>query len=405
MKILKLHVEGFRSLKDITWEPGNLNVIIGPNASGKSNLLRFLELMSISAKGNLGKYIQTAGGMEPLVWDGSADKIEMELKCSPIEEGRLVERDSLTYGFSIKRIGKTSTYTIEKEQLANYYKVKLGTSNEPFKLLDRQGLKGYVFDEKQHQLLSPEEHIPEDETLLSMARGPFTRNHFITGFGNELASWCIYHDIHVNQDAAIRQPMIARSEKHIERDGQNLTSVLHTLYMTDRQFKKDINDAMKAAFGEDFDELVFPPAADQRIQLKVRLKSLDRELSAADLSDGTLRFLFLLTVLASPSIQPVIAIDEPESCLHPAMFSIIAEYAVEASKRAQIIFTTHSPEFLSAFKEIIPTTTVVQWENGQSVMKVLDGNELEYWLKGYSLGNLFKSGELENLVTNESSKK
>lgn len=105
---------------------------------------------------------------------------------------------------------------------------------------------------------------------------------------------------------------------------------------------------MKAAYGDDFEELVFPPAADQRIQLRVRWKSLKREQTAADLSDGTLRFLFLLTVLASPSPAALVAIDEPETGLHPAMLPIVAEYAVDASSRTQVILTTHSPQLLDA---------------------------------------------------------
>ena len=72
----------------------------------------------------------------------------------------------------------------------------------------------------------------------------------------------------------IRQPAVTRLEKRIESDGQNLISVLHTLYTGDRDFKREINAAMKAAFGDDFEELVFPPAADQQIQLRVRWKSL-----------------------------------------------------------------------------------------------------------------------------------
>jgi predicted ATPase len=72
MKILQLDIEGFRSLKKVSWKPGDLNVIIGPNGTGKSNLLRFLELMSVSAQGRLGKYIQALGGMGPIVWDGQS---------------------------------------------------------------------------------------------------------------------------------------------------------------------------------------------------------------------------------------------------------------------------------------------------------------------------------------------
>jgi len=94
----------------------------------------------------------------------------------------------------------------------------------------------------------------------------------------------------------------------------------------------------------------------------------------------------------------VIAIDEPETGLHPAMLPLIAEFAVEASKRAQIIFTTHSPQFLDAFTGVRPTTTVAKWANGETTLHTLDADQLGYWLKEYSLGSLFKSGELEQMA-------
>ena len=155
--------------------------------------------------------------------------------------------------------------------------------------------------------------------------------------------------------------------------------------------------AYPAAFGDDFEELVFPPASDQRIQMRIRWKSLKREQSAAELSDGTLRFLFLLTVLASPSPAPIIAIDEPETGLHPSMLPLVAEYAVDAATRSQVILTTHSPQFLDAFVGNRPTTTVAKWENGETILQTLKGEDLDYWLKEYSLGSLFKSGELEQM--------
>ncbi len=397
MRILRLEIKGFRSLKELEWEPDPLNIVIGPNATGKSNLLRLLELVSVSARGGLGRYVQKWGGMEPLVWDGRAEEIFIRIKASPVEHWRNATTDSLTYGIAMNRLGNTSSYNVAYELLGNFHGVEIGQRSEPFKLLERRYVKGVVFDESERELVAPAEAIIEDETLLSMASGAFWQNRHIPPFRAELAAWCVYHDLHVNADAPIRQPVVARPEKRVDADGQNLISVLHTLYTGDREFKNNVNSAMKAAFGEDYEELVFPPAADQRIQLRIRWKSLRREQSAGDLSDGTLRFLLLLAVLASPTPAPVIAVDEPETGLHPSMLPIIAEYAVDASQRAQVIFTTHSPQFLDAFHETKPSTTVTKWREGQTVLNKLEGESLQYWLKEYSLGSLFNSGELEDM--------
>jgi predicted ATPase len=246
-------------------------------------------------------------------------------------------------------------------------------------------------------LAAPEAAVAEEETLLSMAAGPFTANHQIAQYQREMVLWSVYHDLHTNRDAVIRQPAVATAEKRVAPDGQNLVSVLHTLYQGDREFKREVNTAMRAAFGDEFEELIFPPAADQRIQFRVRWKSLRREQPAADLSDGTLRFLFLLAVLANPDPPPLIAIDEPETGLHPSMLPIIAEYSCDAATRTQVILTTHSPAFLDAFKDITPqpTITAVDWLNGKTDLRVRSGEELEHWLKQYTLGELYRSGELE----------
>lgn len=393
MKITKLNIEGFRSLRDVSWSPGDLNVIIGPNGTGKSNLLRLMELISISAQGRLGKYIQSLGGMDPIVWDGVADSIRFVMETTP-EGGELGPEH---YELELARLGPGSSYKVEKELLINSHKLRRGIERKPFKFLERTGKSAVIFDERERTFATPEEFVSDEESLLSIASGPFISNHFIPPFQRGLASIAVYHDLHTNKDASVRQPAISRMEKRVDPDGQNLITVMHTLYTGDRDFKKDVNYAMQAAFGDDFEELVFPPASDQRIQMRIRWKSLKREQSAAELSDGTLRFLFLLTVLASPSPAPIIAIDEPETGLHPSMLPLIAEYAIDAATRSQVILTTHSPQFLDAFVETIPTTTVAKWQNGETILQTLQGEELKYWLKEYSLGSLFKSGELEQM--------
>lgn len=393
MKIKQLNIDGFRSLKNVNWSPGDLNVVIGSNGTGKSNLLRLLELISVSAQGRLGKYIQALGGMEPIVWDGLATSIKFTLETSPIGG----EIGPEHYELELARLGLGSSYRIDRELLSNSHKLRKKREQKPFKFLERITKNAVVFDENERAFVTAEEFVSDEESLLSILSGPFVSNHFIRPFQKELASIAVYHDLHVNKDAIIRQPSIARLEQRVAPDGQNLISVLHTLYTGDREFKRDINSAMKAAFGDDFDELVFPPASDQKIQLRVRWKTLKREQSATELSDGTLRFLFLLTVLASPSPAPIIAIDEPETGLHPSMLPLIAEYAIDASTRSQVILTTHSPQFLDAFGTTRPTTTVAKWENGETILQTLREEDLDYWLKEYSLGTLFRSGELEQM--------
>ena len=401
MKILKIEINGFRSLKNVSFAPADLNVIIGPNGTGKSNLLRMLELVSISAQGRLGKYVQHSGGMAPLVWDGISEGICFDIKSSQLLPLWAANGNRLTYGVELARLGRTGAYAIGEEKLLYFHRRNPEEKGEPFAILDRQKMSARIFDENRKEWIAPEESLLEEETLLSQTAGPFTINQHIPIFRQQLSEWRIYHDLDVSPSAGLRQPAVARLEKRVDPDGQNLISVLHTLYTGDRDFKKDIDLAMGAAFGDDYDELVFPPAADQRIQLRVRWKSLQREQTAADLSDGTLRFLFLLSVLASPSPAPLIAIDEPETGLHPSMLPIVVEYAVSAAERSQVILTTHSPQFLDAFEETLPTTTVAKWTNGETVLKTLKGEKLARWLNEYSLGTLYRSGELEDMAEEE----
>jgi predicted ATPase len=400
MRIITFSATRYRSLRSVEgWEPGVLNVLIGPNGSGKSNVLRAIDLLSVSAQGRLAKSVQFAGGIEPLLWDGQENDLGLSVKCSPTEQDRDPARESLSYEFRLARLGRGSDFEIGSEQLANFYRVSQNPSERPFKFLERNGVRVRIFDDDERGLVQPEEEIPPQETMLSLAKGPFNQNRILSQFRAQLAGFSVYHDFHTHRDAIIRQPTVTRHETRVDADGQNLVSVLHTLYTGDRDFKNEVNDAMTAAFGSDFEELVFPPAADQRIQLRLRWRSLRREQSAADLSDGTLRFLFLLTVLASPDPAPVIAIDEPETGLHPSMLPIVAEYAVQASRKAQVILTTHSPQFLDAFSDTRPRTTVVQRRDGETHLHALDEDQLGRWLESYTLGALHRSGELEEMAS------
>ena len=397
MKIIEFNIQGFRSLKDITWRPGDLNLIIGPNGSGKSNLLKALEMISISARGRLNEQVIREGGMEPLVWDGQvASQVGFLLLTS--SRGALHDPgQNLAYQLQMTRLGGSSAYRVEHEVLAAYNQVGQGEKPSSLVILERTPSSAVVYDDKQKGLIAPPEMVPQDETLLSQAAGPYTANRLIASYQKELSNWAVYHQFQTHRESVIRQPAISRTERLIAPDGNNLIQVLHTLYTSDRNFKRDVNLAMDAVFGKDFEELTFPPDVDQRVQLKLAWRSLKRLQTTADLSDGTLRFLYLIAILANPVPPALVAIDEPELGLHPSMLPVIAEYARDASRRTQLIIATHSAEFLDAFNEFVPTVTVAKWVDGQTYLNIPSGEDLSYWLQDYTLGKLFRSGELEDL--------
>lgn len=112
------------------------------------------------------------------------------------------------------------------------------------------------------------------------------------------------------------------------------------------------------------------------------------------LSDGTLRYLCLLSILMHPEPPPFVAIEEPELGLHPDAVAQIAELLVDASQRTQLVITTYSRMLIDALSDFPSSVVVCEKENGESRFERLDADKLRTWLDKYSLGDLWGSGEL-----------
>lgn len=399
MKIRRLKIEGFRSLRQVEWTPGDLNVIIGPNGSGKSNLLWVLELLSASASRNLDNFVIRNGGMASLLWDGRAPHIHFELEINspttPVQD----QDEMWTYQLELSRIGNSASHRIDTELLANFEYVDPKGKTTPLKVLERTPEKLIIWGDDRQKLVRQGEDVPIGETIVSYSHGPFSLSRPATALRDALYSWRIYQDFRTDRQAPVRETPIARYEPGVSSDGHDLVSALHTLYASSRRFEEDIDRGMQAAFGDAYDRLVFPPSADGRVQLRLRWKTLQRESATSELSDGTLRFLYLLTLLANPSPPQLLAIDEPETGLHPRMMGIVAEYIANAALHSQVVVTTHSAEFLDALTPFRPTVTVASWENGETLLHPTSEKRLERWLQDYTLGSLYQSGELEYLGT------
>ncbi len=389
-EVRKIEIKGFRSLKNVSWEPARLNVLIGPNGAGKSNLLWSLEFLRQSAAGKLRDSVLSEGGIRQLLWDHRAGEVAWKIELIPEPLKR-----ALTYELVLRGQAGRGGFYIERELLVDSHRASSQKNGEVPSLIERDANRAAILNLEPRKLVElPEDSVDDDQTALS-ERFPLA-TPWIRIFAIAVRRLCVYHDLATYRGTPVREAAVARVEKSLSPDGQNLVPVLHTLYSGDRDFKKDINAGMQAAFGEDFEELIFGPAADQKVQLRIRWKSLKEPVSSANLSDGTLRFLMLLAILANPNPPALIAIDEPETGLHPRMFPIIAEFAASASERSTVIFATHSPDFLDAFpSDCVPTTTVAECIEGETKLSKLDSGDLRQWLKEYSLGNLFRSGDLE----------
>ncbi len=398
--IQKLEIFGYRSFKEASWLPGKLNLVVGPNASGKSNLLQLLELISQTAKGKLVKTLSDEGGMVSLLWDNQPGSLGWRLTMDPVNDNRDPTKDVLTFEFELEQTRGGSAYHIKKDTLG----VLGGDNNQTSPILfQRKNNEPYYFSQRENRIakLLPDFGDWEvNESLLCQI--PRLLNPIPHLTKNLLANYGIYQSIPLDKGSVIRRPSTTQYVTDLEPDGSNFVSVLHTLYSENQEFKEMIDDGMIGGFGLEYEGLRFPPAAAQQIQLALKWKSSSKPHFAQDLSDGTLRFLFLLTVLSHPEPPTLIAIDKPETDLHFRMLPVIAEYARDAADRSQIVFTSHSPEFLDCFSTYELTVTLCQWKEGQTELETLDTEDLQTWLKEDCLGQFFTSGELDLIAQTRS---
>ena len=389
MAIRQLEINGYRSLKEAVWKPGALNLIVGPNGSGKSNLLRLLGLISRAAHGKLADSITESGGMVPILWDHQPGSFGWNLLLDAPSE-RDPER-AASYEMSVGQVGRGSAYRIERDACIYWHEPGQGFGASENSGYQRDGQGNVAFRIFEKGEIADEEVGPYDENESVLTR-------FLWGCRDELGAWTLHQDIEVGPSSSIRSPTTTQYVTALSSGGGNLVPVLHTFYTSNRDFKKAIDEGMRAGFGDEYDRLEFQPAAAQQIQLAVQWKSSSEPHAGQDLSDGTLRFLFLLTCLAHPEPPPLIAIEEPDVGLHPSMLAIIAEYASAAAESTQVLITSHSPGFLDAFSDLSPTVTLCNWEDGATHLYTLDSERLKKWLERYRLGHLFTSGELEALA-------
>ena len=211
-------------------------------------------------------------------------------------------------------------------------------------------------------------------------------------FRSRLASSTFYHVLNVDPRSPVRLPQAIGPATLPGKNGEDLVSCLFYLRETDRQRFEAVEDSLRVAFPR-FERLDFPPVAAGTIALAWREHGLSKPLYMHQLSEGTLRFLWMTALLQSPGLTALTLLDEPEVSLHPELLSLLADQLREASHRTQIVVATHSDTLLR-FLEPSEVVVLDSTEDGMTTLKRADELDLEDWLKDYSLGELWRNGRL-----------
>jgi predicted ATPase len=258
----------------------------------------------------------------------------------------------------------------------------------PFKYIDSAGSR--IRYHHGGKLVEPNWEYKWLETSLSqvpkMYREVESFRHLLGGVSE------IYHVLDVSARAPVRTPQTLSPAQTPGSNGEDLLSCLYTIRETIRERFDAIEDALKAAFPT-FERLEFPPLSGGLLTLGWRDKNFTRPIYANELSEGTLRFIWLATLLQSPGLPKVTLIDEPEVSLHPEMLRLLADLMREASERSQVIVATHSDRFV---RFLHSDELVVCDRDDQGGMTVRRADELDLaaWLQDYTLDQLWSNGRL-----------
>ena len=351
-QISRLEISGYKSIAKCDLELGRLNVLIGANGAGKSNLIGFFRLISRILDQQLQTAVGLAGGPDALLRFGRKTTEHLEAKLRFGNNG---------YGFILQP-------TQDNRMMFAHEALWWNQSG------DWRARSGHF-----------ETYVEEQRKLTRIY------DFVVTA----MRSWRLYHFHDTSGSALVKQIHSVSDNEYLREDARNLAAFLLRLKNQHEEHYHRIRKVVRlvAPFFGDF-YLRATPDNNARIQLEWTEQGQDEPLNAAALSDGTLRFICLATVLLQPEgfMPSTILIDEPELGLHPFAISVLGGLMRSAAGDHQVIISTQSVELVNEFdaEDLI----VVDKREGASTFNRPDSVALASWLEDYSLGDLWKKNLL-----------
>jgi len=364
----EITIKGFKSIKDLTdFKPGKLNILVGANGAGKSNLVDFFRMLRAMADKGFQNFVTSSGGADGFFFNGPKEtkQINAHLKFGNNE-----------YRFSLgvtvageMTINDEATLFTRATKFPSAWHISAGGKKES-DLPNWKGQKSHLGNWD-----SVEAHVY-----------------------NAVSSWVVYHVHDTSTTAYMRRPWSARDFRELRPDAGNIAAFLLNMRKENPPRYQRIRETVQliAPFFDDF--LLEPErmGENEQVRLEWRQKGSTFPLQPWQFSDGTIRFICLATALLQPNPPSTIVIDEPELGLHPFAIETLAALLHEAATghQPQLIVSTQSPGLMDHFDA--DNLIIVDRIEGASVFRRLDSGHLEQWLKDYSLGELVRKDIIES---------
>lgn len=335
-KIERFEITGYRPFDGFVAEPGDLTVIIGANSTGKSSLFDCLRFLSFAASNPLPPEIDPRSAGKALFHAGGPERISLACVVD------MRQKKPLRYQIEIR--GPIGDPRVSRERLETAEPLTADGRNA-FVFLDFRDGKGVVRDQVERRLIRPEWTVQPNELALRRALDPTLLT--LSRFQEFLSSWRFYSGFDVSASAAIRRPVPTEPNPTLSDDGANISAVLFSLMTEHPEAWQELETHLRSAV-PGFQSITVKPRGGPGTVIAIwRERDVPSELTLADLSDGTLRLLCWATLCLSPSLPPLVCIDEPELGLHPRVLPVLTGLFRVASARSQILIATHSPYLLS----------------------------------------------------------
>jgi predicted ATPase len=354
----RITIMGFKSIRELRgFELRQLNVLVGANGAGKTNFISLFKLLNHLIDKRLQIFVAQSGGVNSFLHFGRkmTSQIEIDLE-----------------------FGDTN--------IANGYHVGLSPSTKGNFVIAWENCRFHNRTAYQNPLEYPSLGQGHEETRLPEAAGSAEPARYVM---NTLLRWKVYHFHDTSENARVKQIGDIGDNAIFRPDAANLAAYLYFLQNQYPIHYQRIVETIRlvAPF---FDDFVLRPLAENqnKIRLEWREKKSDDYFDASYLSDGTLRFICLTTLLLQPSLPSLVIIDEPELGLHPYAINLLADMLHSASTKAQVIVSTQSVPLVNQF---MPEDVIVVGREGdQSEFRRLNVENLVEWLEEYSLGELWE---------------